>query len=227
MIKKRILVVAAHPDDEIIGCGGTIARLTKEDHEVYTLILGEGITSRDKKRDIQKRKQDLDLLKDQAKKANSLIGVKNIFFFDFPDNLFDSLSLLEFIKVVEQIKNKIQPDIIFTHYHHDLNIDHQVTYSAVITATRPVPTEPVKEIYSFKVFSSTEWGYPTDFSPDVFFDITKTFSTKLKAMNAYKSELRSFPHPRSLEGLTIDAQYWGISAGVKYAEAFKLVRLMK
>ena len=224
---KKVLIVAAHPDDEVIGCGGTIIRLTKEEFEAYTLILGEGVTSRDNRRSRQKQEGEIVELKKQAKEANEILGVKQVFFFDFPDNRFDTVSFLDIVKTVEKIKNEIKPDIIFTHYEKDLNIDHQITYKAVITATRPLKGERVKEVYSFEVPSSTEWSYPLSFSPDMFFDISKTIDIKLKALEKYKTELREFPHPRSLKSVKLTASLWGMKLGLDYAEAFKVVKIIK
>ncbi|WP_129597815.1 PIG-L deacetylase family protein [Methanohalophilus profundi] len=224
---KTILVIAAHPDDEILGCGGTVKRLVDEGHKAYTLILGEGVTSRDDSRDRSKREQELSNLKGQVKGANELIGVKDTFLYDFPDNRFDNIPLLDVVKVIEEVKSEIKPDIIFTHYKDDLNIDHQITYKAVLTATRPLPDESVKEIYSFEVLSSTEWNYPLSFSPDVFFDISSSIESKIKAMSAYKSELREYPHPRSLKGINLSAKNWGIKVGFEYVEAFKSVRVLR
>jgi len=224
---KKILVISSHPDDEILGCGGTIARLVKEGCDVYTLILGEGITSRDKKRERAKREKEIRGLKEQIHKANKMIGFKEDFIYDFPDNRFDTVPLLDIVKVIENIKDKVKPDIIFTHYEKDLNIDHQITYRAVITATRPLPNETIKEIYSFEVLSSTEWGYPLSFSPDVFFDISGTIDLKIKAMSEYKTELRDYPHPRSLRGVEIIARRWGLVSGKELAEAFESVREIK
>lgn len=223
----RVLVVAAHPDDEVLGCGGTVARKVKNGCEAYTLILGQGITSRYKKANAQKIRDQIEELKKSVYAANEIIGVKEVFAHDFPDNKFDTVSLLEIVKVIENIKNKIKPDIIFTHYEKDLNIDHQITYKAVLTATRPLPNEVVKEIYSFEVLSSTEWSYPTTFAPDVFFDIGDTIALKMKAMSEYKSELKEFPHPRSLQAIRLGAEYWGMKVGMRYAEAFKVVRILK
>jgi len=223
---KKILIIAAHPDDEILGCGGTIARLVNEGNDAYTLILGEGVTSRDEKRDRKKRESEIEELKKQIFEANEIIGVKKVFTFDFPDNRFDSISLLDIIKKIEKLKNKIKPDIIFSHYKNDLNIDHKKTYEAVLTATRPMETEPVKIIYSFEVLSSTEWNYPTKFSPNVFFDISKTVEKKIEAMKWYQTELRTFPHPRSIETIKSNAKTWGSKVGMQYAEAFELVRSM-
>lgn len=226
-MKKKILIIAAHPDDEILGCGGTVARLVKEGHEAYTLILGEGITSRDDKRYNGKRASELKELRKQALEANKVLGIKEVFFHEFPDNRFDTVPILDVIKVVEKVKNEIRPSIIFTHYNGDLNIDHQITYQSVITSTRPLPDEPVKEIYSFEVLSSTEWNYPSEFSPNAFYDIRATLKYKLKAMEIYKSELRDYPHPRSIEGIRLNAEYWGMHVGLKYAEAFKTIRIIR
>jgi LmbE family N-acetylglucosaminyl deacetylase len=226
-MSDRILVVAAHPDDEVLGCGGTVARLIQEGYEAFTIILGEGVASRDEKRDKRKRAKEIAALRKEDEKANEFLCVKKVFFLDFPDNSFDSVPLIDIVKAVEKVKNKIKPDIIFTHYEKDLNIDHQLTYQAVITATRPLPGEVVKEIYSFEVLSATEWCYPMAFSPNVFFDIEDTIALKKKAMKAYKSELRDFPHPRSLKAIELNAKTWGMKVGMKYAEAFKLVRILK
>ena len=224
---KRILIIAAHPDDEILGCGGTIARLNKEGYESYSIILGEGITSRDNTRDRIKNESKIINLKEQANRANELLGIKKVFFFDFPDNRFDTVPFLDIVKIIEEVKNQIKPEIIFTHYEKDLNIDHQITYKVAITATRPVKEETVKEIYSFEIQSSTEWSYPLSFSPDVFFNISGTINIKLKALKEYKSELREYPHPRSLEGVELIAKNWGMKVGLSYAEAFKIVRVIK
>ncbi len=225
-MNDKILVVAAHPDDEILGCGGTIAKLVKNGCQVYTLILGEGVAAR-YPINKPKIKQKVEDLKQQMQSANDILGVKEVFAHDFPDNQFDSVPLLDLIKAVEQVKLKIEPDVIFTHYEKDLNIDHRVTYEAVITATRPLLGESVREIYSFEVLSSTEWRCPMSFSPDVFFDISGTIEQKVQAMQTYKSELREFPHPRSIEGVELNAKMWGMKVGLSFAEAFKCVRCIK
>lgn len=227
MKDKTILIVCAHPDDEVLGCGGTVARYVKEGCEAYTLILGEGLTSRDEQRDRDKRESELKELKDQAIEANKVLGVSDTFIYDFPDNRFDTVPLLDIIKVIEKIKKEVKPYLIFTHYRHDLNIDHQITYRAVITASRPMHDETVKEIYSFELPSSTEWNYPLTFSPDVFFDISHYIDYKLKAMEVYRLEIRDYPHPRSLKGIRLNGEYRGLQIGVENAEAFKLVRLLK
>ncbi len=221
---KKVLIVAAHPDDEVLGCFGAVARLIKEGWEAYTLILGEGKTSRDEHRQCHNRKDEIGALHNEIQNANDAIGVKKVFIESFPDNRFDSVDLLDIIKVISKVKNEVEPDIIFTHYEHDLNIDHQITYKAVITATRPMQGECVKEIYSFEMLSSTEWNYPISFSPDTFFDISDTLKLKINAMNEYKSELCNFPHPRSLEGIELNAKYQGMRVGKENVEVFKSIR---
>lgn len=226
-MKKRILVVAAHPDDEMLGCGGTVAKLIGEGHEAHVLILGEGVTSRDTHRNASKRKNELSALKRQVKCANRALGIKEVFVRNFPDNRFDSVPLLDLVKAVEEVKNLIRPEMIFTHFEGDLNIDHQMVFNAVLTATRPMANEPVKEIYSFEIPSSTDWRYPLAFSPDVFFDITSTIKLKLAALSQYKSEMREFPHPRSLESIELIARYWGSKVGGGSIEAFKTIRVLR
>lgn len=221
---KNILVIAAHPDDEILGCGGTIARLNNEGYKTNTLILGEGITSRERKRDSKKNINQINSLKDQLIKANKLIGVRNVYTLDIPDNRFDTIPLLDIVKLIEGFIDKLQPDIIFTHYEKDLNIDHQITYKAVITATRPMAESSVKTIYSFEVLSSTEWNFPLSFSPDTFFDVSDTIELKKTAMSQYTSEIKYYPHPRSLDGIELNAKYWGMRMGKRYIEAFKTIR---
>ncbi len=223
-MKNKILIVAAHPDDEILGCGGTIARMASEGATVATLILGEGITSRDMKRDVSKRTSEINTLKKNISEANQLIGVRKIISHDFPDNRFDTVPLLDIIKVIENAKNELQPDIIFTHFSSDLNIDHYITNKAVLAATRPMEGETVKEVYSFEVLSSTEWNYPLTFSPDFYVNITDYLLIKKNAMSVYQSELKEYPHPRSLKAIELNAAYWGTRTGLNKAEAFQTVR---
>jgi len=227
---NKILVVVAHPDDEVLGCSGTMARLAMEGNDVYTLILGEGITARDRERDRINREKDLGELKNHIVKANKLLGVKKTYTFDFPDNRFDTVALLDIIKTIEEIKEDIKPDIVFTHHYGDLNIDHQITFKAVMTASRPTKDESVKEVYSFEIPSSTEWNAPsslTHFMPEYFVDISKTIKLKVRAMKEYKCEIREYPHPRSIESIEIKAKQRGIQVGLEAAEAFEVIRLIK
>ncbi|MDD5529883.1 MAG: PIG-L family deacetylase [bacterium] len=229
-MEKKILVVVAHPDDEVLGCGGTIAKYNKLGNEISLLILGEGITSRDKVRNPQKRVTELNSLKIYTKEASKILGIKKVFTFNFPDNRFDTVAVLDIVKAIEEVTNKVNPEVIYTHHQGDLNIDHQITFKAVLTACRPIYGETVKEIYSFEIPSSTEWSASDDshfFNPNVFIDISNTFNKKIEAMKAYKSELREYPHPRSTKALEIIARRWGIVVGKKLVEAFLLIRSIK
>ena len=222
MSNKKILIVAAHPDDEVLGCFGTVAKLIKKGYEAYTLILSGGKTSRN-----NYSQADLDELKTETQKANAIIGIKKVFMADFPDNAFDSVPLLNIVKKIEDVKQEIRPEIIFTHHVGDMNVDHQITHKAVLTATRPMVDECVKTIYSMEIPSSTEWNSFSEISifvPDVFFEIEDTIDIKLTAMAEYASELREYPHPRSLRHLKELAKVNGTKNGLNYSENFKLVR---
>jgi len=226
--KNKILVIAAHPDDEVLGCGGTIAKYAK-DSDVYIAILGEGVSSRYDQKD-EKEKKELIALQKQCQKAAKFLGAKDNFFFNFPDNQFDTVPFLKIVKKIEKIIKRVRPQKIYTHHSGDLNIDHRITFRAVLTAARPIKNCPVKEIYSFETLSSTEWAFQKMggfFSPNVFEDISKSWKKKVKAMQMYKSEIRKFPHPRSGEAIIALAKKWGSVAGVKYAEAFELIRSLK
>ena len=225
-MNKKVLIIAAHPDDEVLGCGGTVAKLIKDGYEAASLILGEGKTSRSSEQNIDFN-EEISKLNGELVEANRILGITKLYTHNFPDNRFDTVPLLDVIKVIEKIKEDFQPEIIFTHFEEDTNIDHRIVYNAVLAATRPMVNEPVKEIYSFEVLSSTEWRYPLKFSPDLFFDVSETIDTKIKAMAAYQSELRDFPHPRSLEFIEMNAKNWGVKTGLSYAEAFKTVRCIK
>lgn len=227
--QERVLVVAAHPDDEVLGCAGTMARLAKEGHEVYVAILGEGITSRYKTR-AEVDQSLIHALHAKSREVAELLGVKELFSYNLPDNRFDTLPLLEIVKIVEELICRLKPDVVYTHHGSDLNIDHGLTHRAVITATRPIPGCPVKEVYAFEVPSSTEWSFHRTgpaFKPNVFVDVTTTLESKIRAMGIYDGEMRAFPHPRSAESLRAIARRWGSTVGVGAAEAMELVRMTR
>ena len=217
MQNRSILIVASHPDDEIIGCGGTICRHIEKGDIVNLIILSDGISSRSKinNNDIIKRKNCL-------KKSNEFIGIKEAYSLDLPDNQFDTIPLLEIVKAIEKISIKLKPDIVYTHFHNDLNIDHELTNRAVMTAFRPNPNCSVKEIYGFEVLSSTEWTnkVSNNFSPDFFVDISSYLSKKLEAIDIYFEEMRPIPYSRSKEHIEVIAKHRGFSIGRYAAEAF-------
>lgn len=225
----NVLVVAAHPDDELLGCGGTAARLSQEGHSVYLSILGEGITSRHKEREAADVGA-IESLHTASQRVADLLGAKQLSLHDLPDNRFDSIPLLELIKIVEELLARWRPEAVYTHHGGDLNVDHRVVSQAVMTATRPIAGQTVRDVYMFEVASSTEWAFQQlspAFRPNVFVDISNTLNRKLEGMRQYESEIRKFPHPRSSEALTAIAQRWGSVAGCKAAEAFELVRSLR
>jgi LmbE family N-acetylglucosaminyl deacetylase len=225
----KVLVIAAHPDDEVLGCGGTAARLVREGHAVHFAIMGEGITSRHSQRDDADADQ-LVRLHRQAHAAAAKVGVKNVVLHSLPDNRLDTVPLLEVVKLVEDLVGRIEPEIIYTHHAGDLNVDHGVIHRAVLTATRPLAGQTVREIYAFEVPSSTEWAFQRiepSFRPNMFVDVTGTLEAKIAAMECYESEARKFPHPRSPEALRAIAMRWGSVVGCGAAEAFELVRSVR
>lgn len=222
------LVIAAHPDDEVLGCGGTMARQAAEGDDVYIAILGEGITSRFAKRE-QADKKLIKKLHAKSEKVARQLGAKDLFMFSLPDNRFDSVPMLDVVKIIEGLISKLKPQAVYTQHGGDLNIDHVVTYRATLTATRPMAGCPVKAVYGYEVASSTEWAFQRfspAFHPNVFVDIGATLEKKIEAMEAYESEARVFPHPRSPDALRAIARRWGSVVGVDAAEAFELVRLL-
>lgn len=228
-MKKRILVIAAHPDDEILGCGGAMAKHVQNGDLVHVVILAEGMTSRDQQRDREKRKEELEELVTAAKMANKIIGVTSLEFHEFPDNRMDSVDLLDIVKVVEHFVSKFKPDIVYTHHIGDVNIDHNCIHKAVVTACRPVPNQSVKQLLFFEVASSTEWQPPSSapiFAPNWFVDISNTLDLKLKALEAYAIEMREWPHSRSITALEHLAKWRGASVGVEAAEAFIAGRIL-
>ncbi len=231
MNDKTILVIASHPDDEILGCGGTIARLSEENNRVHLMILAEGLTSRQERRDREEKNSEIDDLRLAAKKAAEIVGAQSIELLDFPDNRLDSVDLLDIVKTIEKKINTIKPEIIFTHFPGDLNIDHRITADAVITAIRPLPEQIVKEVYFFEVPSSTDYQVYSNFKtfqPNVYFSLDENqIAKKIQALGAYKSEMRAFPHSRSEENVRNLAAVRGASVGKFFAEAFMLGRSIR
>jgi LmbE family N-acetylglucosaminyl deacetylase len=228
-VPRQVLVVAAHPDDEVLGCGGTMARLAQEGCEVHIAILGEGITSRHAQRNVADEKH-LIRLHQRVHEAAAKVGAKDVVLFKLPDNRLDTVPLLDLVKLVEELIQKSQPEVIYTHHSGDLNVDHGLVHRAVLTATRPLPGQSVREIYSFEIPSSTEWAFhqlEPVFRPNVFVDVSRTLEAKIAGLACYDSETRKFPHPRSPEALRAIAARWGSVAGCQAAEAFQLVRSVR
>ena len=227
---ERVLVVAAHPDDEILGCGGTIRRHVDDGDQVAMLIVAEGATSRDNTRDVDARGPELKRLREAAQSAAAAVGVADLTMAGQPDNRLDSLVLLDVIKIVESAVARTAPTIVYLHHPRDLNVDHRVLHQATCTACRPLPGSPVREIYAFETPSSTEYGtFGTgpSFEPTHFVDIEGQWPAKRKALECYDMEMRPFPHARSIEAVEALAKWRGASTGLWMAEAFQVVRTVR
>lgn len=223
----KALVIAAHPDDEILGCGGTIAKHIAMGDEVHVLILAEGVTSRVGSKERETKTTEVRQLAREAELANETLGVKSLCLCGFPDNQLDTIPLLEIIKKIEVHIDRLKPGIVYTHHAGDVNIDHRRVYEAAIVALRPLPASSLRALLFFEILSSTEWGTSCSnqpFQPNWFVDITNTIEAKLKAMEKYQSELRNWPHPRSLKGIENLSKLRGATIGVDAAEAFVVGR---
>jgi N-acetylglucosamine malate deacetylase 1 len=224
---ESVLVVAAHPDDEVLGCGGTIARLAREGAAVHILLLADGESSRKGSHRSSSRKRLIGARNAAAKSASAILGGAALKILDFPDNRMDCVDLLDVVQKIEGIIEQHRPSWVFTHHNGDVNIDHRIVHDAVVAACRPIPKHCVRKLLFFEVPSSTEWrppGSAAAFCPNLFIDISATLAVKLKALEAYETEMRSFPHPRSSQAVTALAKWRGASVGAMAAEAFVVGR---
>lgn len=224
MSNNKILVIAAHSDDEVLGCGATIARLTQEGAEVSVLFMTNGVGARASASTIK----DVKLRQKNSLTASKILGIKNIIQLDFPDNALDTVPLLNIIREIEKVLAQHQPTTVFSHFLNDLNIDHALVARAVLTATRPQVGNSVKKLFGFEVNSSTEWAWgSSSFQPNYFVNVTNTFEKKINAMRAYEGELRLQPHPRALNSIEALACHRGSTSGFQLAEAFYIYRLLE
>jgi len=221
-MSKTVLVIAAHPDDEVLGCGGTMARHVDAGDAVHVCILAQGLASRG-----EASSAAFEQLRDDARRANAALGVASVWFGDFPDNQMDTVPLLSVIKEIESHIARLQPDIVYTHWCGDVNVDHRVVHEAVVCACRPLPGHSVERLLYFEVASSTEWQTPDSapaFKPNWFTDISDNVDRKLIALAHYDSEMRDWPHPRSFRAVEHLARWRGATIGAEAAEAFVLGR---
>ncbi|MDA0333253.1 MAG: PIG-L family deacetylase [Proteobacteria bacterium] len=221
---KKVAVIMAHPDDEVLGCGASIARLAGEGASVHILIMATGLTSRG-----EADAKALDALKDETKAAANMLGAASVEFADFPDNAMDTRALLDVVKTVEIFISKTEPDMIFTHHSGDINIDHDITQRAVLTAARMLPdTKPI-EILACEVLSSTEFGSADKrLKPHCYIRVSDdNLQAALDALGCYKGEIRQWPHPRSKEALMYQLRLRGAECGWGAAEVFEILRLVK
>ena len=222
MKNEKILIIAAHPDDEILGCGGTIAKL-KDNNQINVIFMTNGVSARGRNKNLEIIKR-----KKSCLKLFKYLSLAKPTFLNFPDNQMDKVPLLKITKNIEKKIKLIKPDTIITHYSHCLNIDHKRTFDAVITACRPINKLSVKKILSFEIPSSTDWALykGKSFQPNYFIDISKHLKEKIKLIKFYKEELRKYPHSRSIIAIKALARVRGVSCGVKYAESFYLNRFI-
>tara|TARA_Y100001968_G_C19149918_1_gene615672 strand:+ start:79 stop:783 length:705 start_codon:yes stop_codon:yes gene_type:complete len=224
---KKILIIAAHPDDEVLGCGGFLAKYKSLINSTI-LFAGEGSSCRYQLNKNKERvKEDIKIREKSAKSAAKYFGINKIIFNDLPCGRFDTIPIIDINKMIEKYINEIKPDIIFVHDPGDVNNDHKIVYRSTIMATRPNSTCKVNTIITYEVPSSTECSFETKdtFSPNIFIELTKDhINNKWMALNEYMTEVSEFPFPRSEEGLVTFAKYRGMQVGYEYAEAFKLIR---
>ena len=220
----RALCVAAHPDDEVLGAGATLAALADAGCDVHSLVLGEGVGAR--YADNDRPDGEIEQLAAEMLEAGRILGITS-HQRDLPDQRFATRALVDVTHLVEAVKSELAPDVVFCHHAGDLNEDHQVVAQAVLTAFRPIPDARPVTLLGFETLSSTEWNATPGaaaFVPNWFEDASAGLDRKLAAMAAYKSELREWPHPRSLEGIRVEARRWGMTVGLEAAEPFMLLR---
>ncbi len=229
-MKKKILIIAAHPDDDVLGCGGLFAKYSKKfDFKVIFLCEGSSCRYKNLKKNELKIRKEIQYRELCAKKSLKLFSIKNISFYN---NLCGRLHKVPQIKLNQIIENEIKrfkPSTIFTHSDKDLNSDHKAIFKSVMIATRPkIIKNIVTSIYTFEILSSTEWNFSSNFKPNYFINLNRLqLLKKWKAIKIYKSEIRNKPHPRSLFGVETLAKYRGMQSGNLYAEGFELVRKLK
>ena len=208
-------MIAAHPDDELLGCGGTVARHTAAGARVTSVIVCEGESLRYGPAGVGQRSH--------VERAADVLGVQDVRMLAFPDQRLDTYTLTDVIGCLEQIVKDVQPQVVYGQFGGDVNRDHQLVFQALLVATRPTESF-IETVYAFDTASSTEWAYPRTFVPDTWIDIGDTLDTKIRAMACYESELREYPHPRSLEALKYRARAWGAQVCLEAAEVFMTVR---
>ena len=228
MNAETILVIAAHPDDEVLGAGGTIARRVREGHQVHVAYLATGITGRDENQDEEDARAEINALYDDARRAGGILGVSAQHFLGFPDNRLDTVPRMDIAHALKKIVNEIRPGTVFTHHHGDYNWDHRIAFEAAMMACRACPGETFPStILSYEVPSSTERAFQSpafSFCPTTYVDISESLEQKIAALEAYAGELGEYPHPRSGKALTHLAAKRGNEVALQYAEAFCLIR---
>ncbi len=216
----NVLALVAHGDDEVIGCGGVLARHADTGDNVYVVVVSDGVSCREEN---DKKNRDNALLK-----SCRILGIKLLHQFDFNDNQLDSYPLLELVRSVDSCISPFNFDCVYTHSRTDLNVDHRVVHDIALTLFRPQPGETVRSIYAFETLSATHWYGPDHaFCPQRFVDVSACWETKIKALEAYDMELRRFPHARSRKAVKALAEFRGSTVGMEKAEAFEIIRILE
>ena len=216
----KVLVISPHPDDEVLGCGGTIAKYLNEGVDVFLCIVTKAYTPEWSNQFLRNRPKEI-------QNVNRILGIKKTYLLDFPTVKLDTIPQKDLNDALANVVNKIKPNIVYIPSKGDLNKDHRIVFECALTALRPI-THKVGRILTYETLSETEWGRPIEsFAPNVYIDISDTFNKKIESMKAYKSEIRKYPHPRSIKGIEILARKRGFEIGVEYAEAFMLIREIK
>ena len=219
----RVLVIAPHPDDEIIGVGGTIAKRAKDGDEVYVCVVTKGKSPLFNDEFIEQGRKE-------CRKADKKLGVKETIFLDFPAVMLETVPRYEFNGKISEVVNSIKPDEVYIPHRGDMQIDHQMVVDAAMVAVRPRGNNYPKRVYAYETLSETGWNIPNivnEFIPTVYEDITDTYDVKLEAMAIFESQLSVFPEARSIGAIEALAKYRGATVSVKAAEAFSLVREVK
>ncbi len=224
----RILVVAAHPDDEVLGCGGTLAKAIAAGAEVAVQFLGEGISARFPvgQYDSEEFRSQTRVRMAGARKALQVLGITDCEFGERLCGQFDTYPLISIVKDIERKMAQFKPDLLFTHNPAEVNVDHRLTYEAVEVACRPTRDFIPAQVYTFEIPCSGSWTFESAFKPNVFVDVSEHWDQKLAAWACYKGEARPFPFPRSNEGLKTLAGYRGMMSSLDKAEAFRMVRMI-
>ena len=222
---KRILIIAAHPDDEVLGCGGIIAKSREKSFDIKVVFIAEGSSCRHDDYKSELALNEIKTRQNYALNALKTLGVTNYQFYDLPCGRLHQIPIIEINKIIEKNISEFEPDTVFTHSENDANNDHNIVYQSSIMATRPTLTKNISKLFSYEVLSTSEWRFDRNFLPNYFFKISKSdLKIKCNALKEYKSEHKSFPFPRSKDGIITLAKFRGMQCGSEFAEAFKLIR---
>jgi len=216
----RVLAIAAHPDDETIGAGGVIARHVAQGDEVYWCIVTQGYSP-------PWSEETLAEARSQVDEVQEVLGFREVFLLGFPTVKLNTVPYIDLCSALQQVVDQVQPEIVYTTPRDDINQDHRIVYEATLVAARPLPGSSVRRLLCYEISTTARFGLPagsTGFAPNVFVDISRYLEKKLEAIRCYRTELREYPHPRSVKGLRLLAEERGLSVGLQAAECFQLVR---